>query len=104
VLKEFKSFILKGNIITIAIGLVLAAAFSDVVTSFVANFITPIVGSMAENGIGDVLAIPLRNDNKIRVGLFINACINFAAIAAALFFLVVKPLNKMGYTVDTESQ
>lgn len=101
-LKEFKDFILKGNIITIAIGLVLAAAFGAVVTAFVDNVITPIIGSMSENGIGEALSIKLRGVNRIRIGALLDAIIKFLAIGAALFFFVVKPLKKVGFNLDEE--
>ena len=101
-LNEFKDFILKGNIIAIAIGLVLAAAFGEVVKAFVENIITPIVGSLSNGGIGDVLRIHLRGANYITIGGLINAIITFLSVAAALFFCVIKPLKKMGYSPDAE--
>ncbi|MGH9267903.1 MAG: large conductance mechanosensitive channel protein MscL [Acidimicrobiales bacterium] len=91
--KEFKAFILRGNVVDLAVGVVIGAAFGDVVTSLVENVVTPIVaipGSVEFSELDIVI-----NDSSIRYGVFLNALIAFLLIAAAVFFFVVKPLNAL---------
>ena len=99
-LKEFRDFVMRGSIIAIAIGLVMALAFSALVDAFVKYFVSPIVGSLSAGGIGSLFRIHLRGDNYIQLGLIIEAAIVFVATAAAVFFFIVKPLKKAGYVVD----
>ena len=99
-LKEFRDFVMRGSIIGIAIGLVMALAFSALVDAFVKYFVSPIVGSLSADGIGGLFRIHLRGNNYIQLGLIIEAAIVFAATAAAVFFFIVKPLKKAGYVVD----
>ena len=100
VLKEFKDFITRGNIIGLAIGLVLAVAFGDLIKSFVDNFVAPIVGSLSAGGIDHLFRIHLRGANYIQIGTIITAAITFIATAAAVFFFIIKPMKKMGYNAD----
>ena len=99
-LKEFRDFIMRGSIIGIAIGLVMALAFSRLVEAFVKYFVSPIVGSLSAGGIGSLFRIHLRGENYIQLGLIIEAAIVFVATAAAVFFFIVKPLKKAGFIVD----
>jgi large conductance mechanosensitive channel len=94
VLKEFRDFLLRGNLIEIAVGLVLALAFTAVVTSFVANLITPLIAAIFGQPDFGGLTFTI-NDSVFRYGEFLNAVISFVLIAAVLFFLVVKPLNAL---------
>ena len=87
--KEFKEFALKGNVIDLAIGIVIGGAFSAIVTSLVEDLITPIIGSIF--GQPDFSAI---KPGGIPLGNFINAVVNFLIIALCLF-AVVKAINKM---------
>jgi large conductance mechanosensitive channel len=92
VLKEFKEFLLRGNLIEIAVGLVLALAFTAVVTSLVADLITPLIAALF--GQPDFSGLDFTiNDSVFRYGEFLNAVLSFVLIAAVLFFLVVKPVN-----------
>jgi large conductance mechanosensitive channel len=94
VLREFKEFLLRGNLIEIAVGLVLALAFTAVVTSFVETLITPLIAAIF--GQPDFSGLEFEiNDSVFRYGLFLNAVLSFVLIAAVLFFLVVKPLNAL---------
>ena len=88
-LEEFKAFILKGNVITLAVGFVMGAAFGKVVEAIVAGLITPLV-----NAIGGNSNIPL-HIGIINIGVILTAAINFLATAFAVFFFVVKPINKL---------
>jgi large conductance mechanosensitive channel len=93
VLKEFKAFISRGNVVDLAVAVVIGAAFGAVVTSFVENIITPIIGIPGKNDFS-TLHFTI-NDSVFRYGLFLNALISFLSIAAAVFFFVVKPLNML---------
>ncbi|MGH3010474.1 MAG: large conductance mechanosensitive channel protein MscL [Gaiellaceae bacterium] len=93
-LKEFKEFLFRGNLIEIAVGLVLALAFTAVVTSLVEDLITPLIAAIFGQPDFSGLTFPI-NESVFRYGEFLNAVIAFVLIAAVLFFLVVKPLNAL---------
>jgi len=93
VLKEFKAFLLRGNVVDLAVAVVIGAAFGAVVKSFVDNIITPIVGAVAGGNDFGSLHITLKDDAVITYGVFINAVITFVFVALAVFLFVVKPLN-----------
>jgi len=95
VLKEFKQFIARGNIVEIAVGLVMAVAFKSVVDALVANVLTPIVGAIFGQPDFSKLTIDLWNDAAITYGVFLNTVFSFLAVAAAVFFFVVKPYNSL---------
>ena len=90
-LEEFKSFILKGNIVMIAVGLFMGAAFGELVTAITAGFLNPLLGKIP--GLGGSLSgfAP----GGFGIGLIILAAINFVAKAAVIFFVVVKPMNRI---------
>ena len=91
--KEFKAFIMRGNVVDLAVAVVIGAAFGAVVTSFVENLLTPLIGIP---GSTDFSTLDFTiNDAQFRYGLFLNALISFLGIAAAVFFFVVKPLNML---------
>ena len=91
-LKEFRTFILRGNAIDLAVAVVLGAAFGAVVTSLVEDIVTPIISIIfGKPGFAD-LTITI-NDAVIRYGEFLNTVFSLIAIGAAVFFLVVKPVN-----------
>jgi large conductance mechanosensitive channel len=90
VVKGFRDFILRGNLVDLAVAVVIGAAFGALVTSFVANFITPLIAAIG--GKPDFAALSFTiNGSHFRYGLFINALISFLIIAGVVFFLVVKP-------------
>jgi large conductance mechanosensitive channel len=90
-LKEFKAFIMRGNVVDLAVAVVIGAAFGGVVTSLVENILTPLIGIPGKT---DFAALHFTiNDSVFRYGLFLNSLISFVSIAAAVFFFVVKPLN-----------
>jgi large conductance mechanosensitive channel len=93
--KGFKQFILRGNVVDLAVAVVIGAAFGAVVTAFVTNVITPIIGSIFGNTDFSSLRIHLRGNNYITYGALLNAIIVFISIAAAVYFLVVVPMNAM---------
>ncbi len=90
-LKEFRDFLLKGNIIDLAVALIMGIAFGAVVKSLVDNLITPIIGMIG--GVDFSSETFTINGSVFRYGLFINDVIYFVLVAAAVFFFVVKPVN-----------
>lgn len=92
-LKDFKEFILRGNVVDLAVGVVIGAAFGTVVESLVKDVLTPLVSIPGKTNFADLkLSI---GGGEIAYGNFINATIAFATVAAAVFFFVVKPLNAL---------
>lgn len=90
--QEFKQFLLRGNVVDLAVAVVLGAAFSAVVTSFVENIITPLIAAIG--GQPNFAEIDFKiNGSTFGIGMFINAVISFVIIAAVIFFFVVKPMN-----------
>ena len=99
-LKDFKAFILRGNVVDLAIGVVIGAAFGDLVKSFVDNLLTPLI---AIPGSKDFSEFDFTiSDSTFKYGLFINALIAFLLIAGAVFFFVVKPVNALMSRRKTE--
>lgn len=104
-IKEFKEFSLKGNMIDMAVGIVIGGAFTTLVNSLVRDVMTPPLGLLTEHVSFDDMVIPLRAGTiaadgtetgsvTINIGAFINACISFLIVAAALF-LVIKAMNRV---------
>jgi large conductance mechanosensitive channel len=91
-LKEFKDFVNRGNLVEIAVGLVMALAFKAVVDAFVAGLIMPGIGAVFGEPSFDGLTFTL-NDSVFSYGTFITQAVTFLLIALALFLLVVKPFN-----------
>jgi len=85
---EFKTFILKGNVVDLAVGVVIGAAFGKVVESVVKDLITPLIGFLGGRRI-----ISAEKLGPLGFGSFVNATIAFLILAAVVFFLVVKPMN-----------
>jgi large conductance mechanosensitive channel len=94
VLKEFKAFIMRGNVVDLAVAVVIGAAFVAVVNAFVEGIINPIIGLLGGADLS-TLTITLSESDGIYLyyGLVLSAILNFVMVAAAIFFLVVKPLN-----------
>jgi large conductance mechanosensitive channel len=93
-LKEFREFILRGNVVDLAIAVVIGAAFGAVVTALVADIITPLIAAIG--GKPDFSGLTFRvNGSAFRYGHLLNAVISFLIIAAVIFFLVVRPLNAL---------
>ncbi len=91
-LKEFKTFLLRGNVIDLAVAVVIGAAFTAVVTAFVADFVTPLIA--AAGGKQDFSALEFSvNGSTFLYGHFINQLLSFVLVAAVIFFFVVRPMN-----------
>ena len=93
-IKGFRDFILRGNVVDLAVAVVIGAAFGAVITSFVANIITPLIAAIFGQPDFSGLTFTI-NGSKFMYGTFINAVISFLLIAAAIYFVVVVPMNKM---------
>jgi large conductance mechanosensitive channel len=93
-LKDFKEFLLKGNLVETAVGIVIGLAFVAVVTAFVADLITPLIAAIG--GKQDFASLHFTINNSVfKYGDFLNVLITFITFAAVVFFLVVKPVNAM---------
>lgn len=93
-MKGFKQFILRGNVLDLAVAVVMGAAFGSVVTALVKDFLTPLIGAIV--GKPDFSAIQFTiNGSKFAIGDLINAIVSFLLIAAAVYFFVVLPVNTL---------
>ena len=93
-LSEFRDFLLRGNIVELAVAFVLGLAFAAVVNSLVDNLITPLIAMVIGKPDFSGLTFTI-NDAVFRYGAFLTALLQFVAIAAAVFFFVVKPVNAL---------
>ena len=93
-LKEFRDFVLRGNVVELAVAVVIGAAFGAVVTAFVASFITPLIAAIGGKSDFSSLAFTI-NGSRFTYGAFFNALLSFLIIAAVIFFFVVRPLNTL---------
>jgi large conductance mechanosensitive channel len=90
--KELRDFLFQGNIVALAVAVVIAGAFGAVVASLVADIITPLLSAL---GLPDfsTWTITIGANGVLKPGVFLNALINFVAVAVAIFFFVVKPMQ-----------
>src|SRR6478752_873096 len=102
-LREFKDFLMKGNIVELAVAFVMGVAFAAVVNSFVNDLIMPILAMIFGKPNFDDLTFTI-NDAVFRYGSFITAVITFVAIAAAVFFFVVKPMDAIKKRMTKEEE
>ena len=91
-LREFRDFLMKGNVVELAIAFVMGVAFAAVVNSFVNDLVMPVIAMIIGKPDFSDLTFTI-NDAVFRYGSFITAVITFIAIAAAVFFFVVKPMD-----------
>src|ERR671920_310608 len=91
-LREFRDFLLRGNIVELAVAFVIGVAFGALVNSFVDNLLMPVVAMIIGKPDFRELTFSI-NDSVFRYGAFLTDAIAFVAIAAAVFFFVVKPMN-----------
>ena len=93
-IKGFKQFVLRGNVVDLAVGVVIGASFGSVVTALVKDILTPLIAAIAKvpdfSGIFFTL-----NDSKFMIGDFINVLISFILVAAAVYFCVILPMNAL---------
>jgi large conductance mechanosensitive channel len=92
--RGFRNFIMKSNVVDMAVGIIIGASFGTVVSAFVKDIITPIIGAFG--GTPDFSGIYFSvNQSKFMVGDFINALLSFLIIAAVIYFGIVLPMNKL---------
>jgi large conductance mechanosensitive channel len=92
--KDFKEFLLRGNLVDMAVGIVIGLAFAAVIGAFVADLITPLLAAIGGKPNFDSLSFTI-NGSHFLYGHFINALLTFLIIAAVIFFFVVKPVNAL---------
>src|SRR5919198_4839039 len=92
--KEFRTFLLRGNLVDMAVGIVIGIAFAALVTALVTDLITPIIAAIVGRHDFSALTFTIHK-SRFLYGDFINALITFVSIAAAVFFFVVKPVNAL---------
>jgi large conductance mechanosensitive channel len=89
---EFKTFVLRGNVVDLAVGVIIGAAFGTVVTALVKDLLTPLIAAVFGKPDFAAIAFTIHN-SRFLIGEFINAVIAFVLVAFAVFFFVVKPMN-----------
>jgi len=96
-LKGFKEFISRGNVIDLAVAVVIGTAFTAIVTALVKGFIDPLIGLIVQTGDLSKWVIPVRTltggSSTFQIGAIIGALINFLAVAAVVYFFLVAPMN-----------
>lgn len=93
-LKGFRDFVLRGNVVDLAVGVVIGAAFGGVVTAFVKDLLTPLIAAIAGKPDFGGFAFEV-NGAKFLYGDFLNAFISFVLVAAAVYYFVVLPVNAL---------
>lgn len=93
-MKGFKQFILRGNVVDLAVGVVIGASFGTVVTALVSNVLTPLIGALVKAPDFSNLMFTI-NGSKFMYGNFLNALLSFIIVAAAVYFFVVVPINAL---------
>lgn len=94
IMNGFKQFLLRGNVVDLAVGVVIGAAFGSVVTAFVKDLLTPLIAAIVKQPDFSAFAFTF-NNSKFLYGDFINALLSFLIIAAAVYFFVVLPINAL---------
>jgi len=93
-LSGFKQFILRGNVVDLAVGVVIGAAFGSVVTAFTKDLFTPLIAALVGKPDFSAISFTIR-DTPFPVGDFINAAVSFLLVAAAVYFFVITPINAL---------
>ena len=96
-LKGLRDFLMRGNVVDLAVAVIVGAAFNQVVNSLVADVLTPILGALG--GIPDFSALKI---GPVAIGRFINAVLNFLIVGTAIYFMVVVPMNKPSQLVKEQ--
>jgi large conductance mechanosensitive channel len=93
-LQGFKAFLLRGNVVDMAVGIVVGAAFGTVVSSFVKDLLTPLIAAIVKQPDFSKIFFTI-NGSKFMIGSFINGLISFLLVATAVYFFVVLPVTKL---------
>ena len=105
-LTEFRNFILRGNVVDLAVGIVIGAAFSSIVNALIADLITPLIGIFFANPKKPISFDQLHftiHGSQFLVGDFLNHVVSFLLLSAVVFFFVVKPVNHLMSLRKTET-
>lgn len=94
-LKGFREFIMKGNVLDLAVAVIIGAAFAQVVNAMVEAVLMPLISALVGSPNFDAFAMLTVNGNDIRFGVLLTALVNFLLVAAAVYFAIVLPMNKM---------
>lgn len=92
-LKGFRDFIMKGNVVDLAVAVIIGAAFGNVVNALVQNVLMPLVAALVGSPNFDSFARVTLHGNDLRFGVLLTAVVNFLLIAAAIYFVIVVPMN-----------
>ena len=106
-LSGFKEFIMRGNVIDLAVGVVIGAAFTSIVTAFTDNLMQPLINSIGGTNAADGLGFRILSDNPatfMDFGSVISAAINFLLVAAVVYFAIVAPMNKFNELREAKLQ
>jgi large conductance mechanosensitive channel len=101
-LREFRAFILRGNLVDLAVAVVIGTAFTAVVNALVKDIVTPIIAAVGGDPDFGRLAFTI-NGSRFAYGDFFNAVLTFLIVAAVMFFLVIKPVNVLLDRLSTEA-
>jgi large conductance mechanosensitive channel len=102
-LREFRAFVLRGNLVDLAVAVVIGTSFTAVVNAIVKDFITPLIAAIGGKPNFGNLVFTI-NGSRFAYGDFLNAALTFLMVAAVLFFLVVKPVNAIMEAFRTEPE
>lgn len=102
-IKEFRDFVLRGNVVDLAVAVVIGAAFTAVVTGFVSSFITPLIAAIGGKSDFGGLYFTI-NGARFTYGDFLDVLISFVVIAAIVFFFVVRPLNLLMARIERDDE
>ena len=102
-IKEFRDFLMRGNLVELAVAFVMGLAFAALITSFVDDLIMPVVAMIIGKPSFNDLTFTI-NDAIFRYGAFLTAAITFVSTAAAIFFFVVKPANALNSRFETPEE
>jgi large conductance mechanosensitive channel len=94
-LQGFKNFVMKGNVVDLAVAVVIGTAFTGVVNALVKNVLMPLISAIVGSPNFDEFGALTLNGNTIQFGVFLTALVNFLLVSAAVYFVIVVPMNKM---------
>ncbi|MFE7631653.1 large conductance mechanosensitive channel protein MscL [Kocuria sp. NPDC057446] len=94
-LSGFKEFVLKGNVLDLAVAVIIGAAFAQVVNAMVEAVLMPLISALVGSPNFDSFAVLTVNGNDVRFGVLLTALVNFLLVAAAVYFAIVLPMNRM---------
>ena len=101
--KEFRQFILRGNLVDLAVAVVIGAAFGAVISALVADLVTPLIGAIGGKHDFSALSFTI-NGSRFRYGHFLNALLSFLLVAFVVFFFVIKPVGAFLARYATERE